>query len=55
MNDSCVKSRLERLLSLSILRRLRLQGRWSHFREFGAYLKKVVPYPVEIVERLNDE
>jgi uncharacterized RDD family membrane protein YckC len=52
-----VPAKVAHLALEAILRRDEIQpvARLALFREFGAYLKSVVPYPAEIVEQLTDE
>ena len=52
-----VPVRVAHLALEAILRRDEIQpaARLVLFREFGEYLKNVVPYPAEIVEQLTDE
>ena len=52
-----VPARVAHLALEAILRRDEIQpaARLVLFREFGEYLKNVVPYPAEIVEQLTDE
>jgi uncharacterized RDD family membrane protein YckC len=52
-----VPAKVAHLALETILRRDEIQpaARLVLFREFGGYLKNVVPYPAEIVEQLTDE
>ena len=52
-----VPAKVAHLALEAILRRDEIQpaARLVLFREFGEYLKNVVPYPAEIVEQLTDE
>jgi hypothetical protein len=52
-----VPAKVAHLALEAILRRDEIQpaARLALFREFGEYLKNVVPYPAEIVEQLTDE